>query len=62
MIEPQPVGRFALINGRVILPGAVAYGKAVIVEGPRIVDVADVGSLSAKIATFDVGDATSRLA
>ena len=55
MIEPQPVGRFALINGRVVLPGAVAIGKAVIVEGARIVAVVDVDALGAGIHAVDVG-------
>jgi N-acetylglucosamine-6-phosphate deacetylase len=55
MNQQQPVGRFALINGRVILPGAVASGKALIVEGPRIVDMVDVGSLGGEMAIIDVG-------
>ena len=55
MIEPQPVGRFALINGRVVLPGAVAVGKAVIVEGARIVAVVDADALGAGVHAVDVG-------
>ena len=54
MIEPQPVGRFALINGRVVLPGAVAFGKAVIVEGARIVAVVDADALGAGVHVVDV--------
>jgi N-acetylglucosamine-6-phosphate deacetylase len=51
----QPAGRFALVNGQVILLAAVVRGKAVIVDGARIVDVADAGSLGAGMATIDVG-------
>ena len=51
----QPQGRFALTNGRVVLPQEVVTGKAVIVEGDKIVGVADVGSLDAGVACVDVG-------
>jgi N-acetylglucosamine-6-phosphate deacetylase len=51
----QPVGRFALISGRIILPEAIVSGKALIVAGPRILDVVDAGSLGTEIATIDVG-------
>jgi N-acetylglucosamine-6-phosphate deacetylase len=50
-----PLGRFALVNGRVIAPGAVLHGKAVIIEGSAILDVADAGSLGTELATIDVG-------
>jgi N-acetylglucosamine-6-phosphate deacetylase len=54
MIESQPVGRFALTNGRVVLPEAVVFGKAVIVEGARIVAVVDTDALSGNIDVVDV--------
>jgi len=54
MIEPQPVGRFALINGRVVLPGAVAFRKAVVVEDARIVAVVDADALGAGVHAVDV--------
>jgi len=50
----QPQGRFALTNGRVILPRDVVTGKAVIVEGDRIVGVADADSLDADTERIDV--------
>jgi hypothetical protein len=49
MIEPQPVGRFALINGRVVLPGAVAFDRAVVVEGGRIIAVVEADTLGAGV-------------
>ena len=49
MIDPQPVGRFALINGRVVLPRAVAFDKAVVVEGARIVEVVEADALGAGV-------------
>jgi N-acetylglucosamine-6-phosphate deacetylase len=52
----QPPGpRFALVNGSVILPEAMLRGKAVIVEGSRIFDVADTDSLGVEMARIDVG-------
>jgi N-acetylglucosamine-6-phosphate deacetylase len=54
MIEPQPAGRFALINGRVVLPGAVALGKAIIVEESRIVSVVDRDALGAGVHAVDM--------
>lgn len=51
----QPEGRFALVNGRVILPNAVADGKAVLVDGGRITAVADPHELGADTPTLDVG-------
>src|SRR6266498_1256896 len=50
----QPKGRFALTNGRVILPQEIATGKTVIVEGNQIVGVADHASLGSDIETTDV--------
>ena len=51
----QPKGRFALTNGRVILPQEIVTGKAVIVEGGKILGIADAGSLGASTGKIDVG-------
>jgi len=51
----QPQARFALINGRVVLPNSVVRGKAVIVEDKRIVAVSDPGDVGDGITTIDVG-------
>jgi len=51
----QPKGRFALTNGRVILPQEIVTGKAVIVERDKILGIADVGSLGATMEKIDVG-------
>jgi N-acetylglucosamine-6-phosphate deacetylase len=48
-------GRFALVNGRIVLPDAVTQGKAVVVERDKIVDVVDVGALGADVERVDVG-------
>ena len=54
MVE-QPEGKFALVNGQVILPYEVMVGKAVVIEGNRILDVVDAGSLSREVRKIDVG-------
>lgn len=51
----QPGGRFALVNGRIVLPNAVATGKAVVVEDEKILGMADTGALGSDIKTIDVG-------
>jgi N-acetylglucosamine-6-phosphate deacetylase len=51
----QPQGRFALTNGRVILPEAMVADKAVVVEGDKLLDIADRAALSSGIQTIDVG-------
>lgn len=51
----QPKGRFALTNGRVILPEAMVNDKAVLVEGDRLLDVVDRSALGSEVQTFDVG-------
>ncbi len=48
-------GRFALVNGRVVLPGAVIQGKAVVIERGKIIGVVDVGALGAEVERVDVG-------
>ena len=51
----QPKGRFALTNGRVILPKALVTDKAVIVEGQKILDVSELASLGSGVQEIDVG-------
>jgi N-acetylglucosamine-6-phosphate deacetylase len=51
----QPKGRFALTNGRVILPQEIVIGKTVVVEEKKIVDVADADSLGTDAQKIDVG-------
>ncbi len=51
----QPQGRFALTNGRVILPEAMVADKAVVVEGDKLLDIADRAALGSEIQTIDVG-------
>ena len=51
----QAKGRFALTNGRVILPEAIVAGKAVVVEGDKILDVADRATLGSDVQQIDVG-------
>lgn len=51
----QPKGRFALTNGRVILPQEIVTGKAVVVEAKKIVGIADADSLGAETEKIDVG-------
>jgi len=50
----QPKGRFALINGRVILPQNVVTNKAVVVEGNQILSVVDASSLGTGIEKINV--------
>ncbi len=54
----QPRGRFALTNGRVILPREIATGIAVVVEGKEITGVVDAGSLGDDVEIMDVGGRT----
>jgi N-acetylglucosamine-6-phosphate deacetylase len=51
----QPKGRFALTNGRVILPKALVTDKAVIVEGQKILDVSELAALGSGVQEIDVG-------
>src|SRR5919202_3963645 len=50
----HPPERFALTNGRVILPHAIMNGMAVIVEGSTIAGIAEAGSLGTEIEQIDV--------
>jgi N-acetylglucosamine-6-phosphate deacetylase len=47
--------RLALINGRVVLPHAVAQNQAVVVEDGKIAGVVDTGALGAEVERLDVG-------
>lgn len=51
----QPQGRFALINGRIILPAEVVTGRALIVEGDKIIGLVGEGALGSNIEIIDVG-------
>jgi N-acetylglucosamine-6-phosphate deacetylase len=51
----QPKGRFALTNGRVILPQGIVTGKAIVAEGKKIVGIADADSLGTEVEKMDVG-------
>jgi N-acetylglucosamine-6-phosphate deacetylase len=51
----QPKGRFALTNGRVILPEEIVTGKALVVEGDKILGIANAASLGADVQQIDVG-------
>ncbi len=51
----QPKGRFALTNGRVILPQEIVTDKAVVVEGKKIVGIANADSLGTDTERIDVG-------
>ncbi len=47
--------RFALVNGRVVLPHEIASARAVVVDGPTIVDVVETTGLGPGIEQIDVG-------
>lgn len=47
--------RFALINGRIVLPGEVVSHRALLVEDGRIVGAVPVAELPASTAQIDVG-------
>ncbi len=52
MLSPT---RFALVNGRVVLPTAVTQDKVIVIERDKIVAVTDEGALGADIERVDVG-------
>jgi N-acetylglucosamine-6-phosphate deacetylase len=52
--EARSRGRVALAGGRVILPGRVASGVAVVVEGGKIAGIAAAGDLGADTEIVDV--------
>ncbi|MCX7839311.1 MAG: N-acetylglucosamine-6-phosphate deacetylase [Anaerolineae bacterium] len=47
--------RWALVNGRVVLPDAVTQDKAVVVEGEKILAVVDERALDPHVEKIDVG-------
>ena len=47
--------RFALVNGKVILPDQVSEGLAVVIDGSRIADITAIGNLGADLPRVDVG-------
>jgi N-acetylglucosamine-6-phosphate deacetylase len=49
------LAKLALVNGRVILPGEIVTGKAVVVEGRHILGIAELGMLGADVKRVDVG-------
>jgi N-acetylglucosamine-6-phosphate deacetylase len=51
----QPKGRFALINGRVILPAQIVSDQAVVIEGNKILGVTQTAALGSDVQTIDVG-------
>jgi N-acetylglucosamine-6-phosphate deacetylase len=53
--EDLPQGRWALTNGRVILPHQIVPARAVVVDGTEIVGVVDAGTLGDEVERFDVG-------
>jgi len=54
----HPCGRWALVNGRLILPREVVVGKALVGEGDKIVGVADPDALGDEVERIDVGGRT----
>lgn len=53
--SPLPQGRWALVNGRVVLPDEVVTGQAVIIDANRIVGITPEAELSADVTHVDVG-------
>ncbi len=51
----QPQARFALTNGRVILPQQIVIGNALLVEEGKIVGLAEMDALGTAIEKIDVG-------
>ena len=51
----QPQGRFALINGRIVLPQEIVTDKVLMIEEGKILGVAEVNSLGSDVQRIDVG-------
>jgi N-acetylglucosamine-6-phosphate deacetylase len=51
----QPQGRFALTNGRIILPQEIVTGQAVVIEAGKIVGLGPIASLGSETERLDVG-------
>lgn len=54
----QPRGRFALTGGRILLPEKVVTGQVIVIEGGKIVGLAEAGALGSQVETIDVGGRT----
>jgi N-acetylglucosamine-6-phosphate deacetylase len=46
--------RFALVNGRIVLPNQMEMGKVVVVEGEKITGIAGVGDINRDVERVDV--------
>ena len=51
----QPRGRFALTNGRVVLPREIVTGKAVVIDEGQIAGIDQTATLGSDMARIDVG-------
>jgi N-acetylglucosamine-6-phosphate deacetylase len=51
----NPGERWALVNGRIVLPDAVVEGRALLLKGGRIAGLAEIGALDPAVPTVDVG-------
>jgi N-acetylglucosamine-6-phosphate deacetylase len=54
-MEALPVGRYALVNGRLVLRDEVRAGQALVVEGSTIAGIASMGDLGGDLPQVDVG-------
>jgi hypothetical protein len=50
----QPQGRFALINGRIILSQEIVTGQAVVIEAGKIIGLGPIASLGTEMERLDV--------
>jgi N-acetylglucosamine-6-phosphate deacetylase len=51
----QPAGRFALTNGRIVLPQKLVTGQALVVSDGKIAGLAELDELGADVEQIDVG-------
>ncbi len=51
----QPQSKFALINGRIVLPEEIVTGQAIVVDGQKIVGLTAVDSPGSEVEKIDVG-------
>lgn len=51
----QPRGRFALVNGRIVLPQEIVASKALVIERGKILGVGGPDSLGSGVQRIDVG-------
>jgi len=54
----QPTGRFALNGGRIVLPNEIALGKALVIEGEKIMGITDAGAFGSEVTQIDIGGRT----